>query len=589
MSDPTFEASGTNAAAHTSPLTDFMTSFAPRKLKDLFKLTEYLYYNSAQIYAAIQKFAIYPVTEINFVSSTNEALKEKYKRLHEKTIKTKRILIQGAIDKYVYGNAFFSIYTPFIRFLKCSSCEHLSNIQTTKYEFKLKNLTFTYTCSKCGLVVNGKVVDRKLVKPDLINVIRWDPKLMDIDYNPITGQSKYYFTLPKDLKERIVKGNKHLLNTIPIEFLKAIKGEKIFEFSEKQIFHMKMDAPAGIDAQWGFPPLASTVKLFFYAAVLRKANEAIGLDYIVPLRIVSPRQSTGNSDPAMHISLAKWSEEMKTSVKKWRRDPLHIMWSPIPAEVTHLGGQARALMTLGEVQEAENNIIAALGIPKEFIYGGLSYAGSAVTLRMLENQLLAHTSDLNDLLQWITDRVAKVLGWPSVEVELSKFKLIDDVQQKMALLQLNANPEKPLLSDETVLELFGYDLSEERKKRTQNTLDDMREQQALQLEIQKQQNTLSQKIQSQALAGQASGLQYDQQQVIAQAEQLAQEFMGLDPSSRRSQVESLKGEDFVMYSVVVQRLEEIQKTQESEMKMQLESQQAGAAGQAPQGGGNGAV
>ena len=95
-------------SSHGSPLFDFLTAFAPRKLKDLFRLCEYLYFNSSQIYAALQKFCTYPVTDLVY-NSTNEALVDKYKHLHNKVLKTKRRLLQAAIDKFVYGNFFGSV------------------------------------------------------------------------------------------------------------------------------------------------------------------------------------------------------------------------------------------------------------------------------------------------------------------------------------------------------------------------------------------------------------------------------------------------------------------------------------------------
>lgn len=547
-----------NTSSHGSPLFDFLTAFAPRKLKDLFRLCEYLYFNSSQIYAALQKFCTYPVTDIIY-ETQNEALKDYYKDLHDKTLKTKRILIRAAVDKFVYGNAFFSKYSPFVRFLKCPRCSTLTNIQQTTYRFRLKKLTFNYECDTCKVRVDAgekNVIDKKITRKDRINIIRWDPKLMDIDYNPITGHSEYYYTIPKEIKERCAKGSKHLVDTMPMEFLKAIKDDKIFKFAEGQIFHMRMDAPAGIEAQWGFPPLASTIKLFFYAAVLRKANEAIALDYIVPLRIISPKQSSANADPLTTISLSKWSQEMKNSVKKWRRDPLHIMWSPIPAEVTHLGGQARALMTLGEVQAAEDNIIAAMGLPKEFIYGGFSAMGSGIQLRVLENQLVHQTGDLNDLLQWITDQCAKQLGRGSVAVSLAPFRFIDDVQQKALLLQLNmADPTTGAwLSKRTLGEAFDVDPNDERDWRKQEALDDARTAMELQVEMQKQQNTLGVRSRAQAMQGQQP-MQYDQQAIIAQADQVVQQMEALDPGSRQSQMHALQSEDLVMYSVVKERLQ----------------------------------
>jgi hypothetical protein len=573
-----------NVSSHGSPLFDFLTAFAPRKLKDLFRLCEYLYFNSAQIFAALQKFCTYPVTSIQY-ETQNTALKEYYEDLHDKRLKTKRILIRGAVDKFVYGNSFWSMYTPVVRFLKCAACKKLTNIQHVNYRFKLKKLTFDYQCGACKQrTVAGEkdIVDRKITRKDKISVIRWDPKLMDIDYNPITGHSEYFYTIPKEIKERCAKGSKHLIDTMPMEFLRAIRDDKIFKFTDGEIFHIRMDAPAGIEAQWGFPPLASTIKLFFYAAVLRKANEAIALDYVVPLRIVSPKQSTANADPMTTISLAKWSDEMKHSVKKWRRDPLHIMWSPIPAEVTHLGGQARALMTLGEVQAAEDNIIAAMGLPKEFIYGGFSAMGSGIQLRVLENQLVHQTGDLNDLLQWITDKAAKQLGRGTVEVSLAPFRFIDDVQQKALLLQLNvADPQGgPWISKRTMGEAFDIDPEDERKWRKQEAIEDARVATELQTELSKQQGNLAARVRSQAAMGQQQPLAYDQQAVLAQADQIVQQLMGLDEGSRRSQLHALQSEDAVMYAVVKEQMQ----TQTTLQNREAINQVKGQGGMDPSGG-----
>lgn len=573
--DSTFSVSdmrGTDTASHGSPLFDFLTAFAPRKLKDLFRLCEYLYFNCAQVYSALTKFATYPITSITY-TTTNVALRNKYTKLHTKRLRTLRALHRAAIDKYVYGNSFHSIYVPFIRFLECTKCHKQTNINMVEYKFNLKKLLFTFDCAHCKRMnVRGEVRDKKLFEEEKISIIRWDPKLMDVDYNPITGHSEYFYTIPKELKERVAKGNKHVINTMPMEFLKTLQDDKIFKFNEGEIFHMKMDAPAGIEAQWGFPPLASTIKLFFYAAVLRKANEAIALDYVVPMRIISPRAASSNGDPVMQISLETWSANMKESVKKWRRDPLHIMWSPIPCDVTFLGGQARALLTLGEVQTAEDNIIAALGIPKEFIYGGFSALGSGIQLRVLENQLIFQTGDIKDFLQWLSDRIGRLLGWELIETDLAPFKFIDDVQQKTLLLQLNAaSPDQqPWISKKTLGEPFDIDPDKEGDLLDQETLAGVRRQQKLQMEIQKLQNTLAAQVQAQQAMG-SQAIQYDQQAVIAQADQLVQQMQGFDPGTRRSQLHALQAEDAVMYAVVTMRLRDADTQSMAAMKQQQQS------------------
>lgn len=550
-----------NNTSHPNPMFDFLTGFVPRRLRDLFIWMEYLYYNSAQIFAALKKFSEYPITDISY-TTTNSALEKRVKDLHAKQIKIKPLLIKCGLDRWIYGNSFTSVYQPFARFLKCHHCGKMTNIEHVNYRYKFKTTEFTYTCRKCKNTVTGKVIDRRLNNPDKINIIRWDPKYMDIDYHPITGESEYYYAIPKDLKDRVMKGNKHLINTMPMSFLTAIAKGQLYKFAPGQIYHMKVDPPAGIDQQWGFPPLTAAIKLFFYAAVLRRANEAIALDHIVPFRVLHPAQSVASGDPIQQISLATLFDEVKTGISRWRKDPLHLMTAPVPLGVTQLGGDGRALLTLGEVKEAEDGIITAMGIPREFLSGGLSFTGSAITLRMLENQLLTYTTELNALLQWVTTRCCKILGWENVECELTEFKLIDDVQQKQLMLSLNQGGQQ-LISNTTVAELNDFDLKEERDRRLQEQLDETRFQHRMQMEVQKLQNSLAQQVQNQAMMGQ-QGLAYDQQQVISQADQLVQQAMQYDYGARKSFLHSLQVEDFVMYSVVIQRLEEAQRQQQTQ-------------------------
>ncbi|MAG64380.1 MAG: hypothetical protein CMK74_00670 [Pseudomonadales bacterium] len=542
---------------------DFLTGFVPRRLRDLFLWMEYLYYNSAQIFAALKKFSEYPITDISY-DTQNAAQEERVKELLEKTINVKNVLITCGRDRWIYGNAFISVFQPFVRFLLCPRCGKLVNIKHVNYRFRYrKKPQFRYKCRKCKNDVTGKVVDRKITDPKQIHIIRWDPKQMDIDYNPISGKSVYYYSIPGALKQKIEKGNKHLLNSMPLSFIKASHDNKMYQFNEGQIYHMKVEPPAGIDQQWGFPPLTAAIKLFFYAAVLRKANEAVALDHLVPFRIIYPQAASSGADPVQTIALGNLFDNVKEGLRLWRRDPLTIMHSPVPVGTAQLGGDGRALLTLGEVKEAEDGIIAAMGIPREFVYGGLSFTGSAITLRMLENQLLTYTSELNDLLQWVTDKSTKMLGWAKTSVELTEFKLIDDVQQKQVLLSLNQ--QQQMISNTTIAELHDFDLKKERDRRMQEQLDEVRFQQELQQKVTKMQDTLAQQAQRQAMMGRGN-MQYDQQQIIANADTIVEQLMQMDQGMRKSQLHALQMEDMVMYSVVIQRLEQAQLSQAQEAK-----------------------
>jgi hypothetical protein len=560
VTDPYMFSGSRDTAPHTNPYHTYSQVYSPRRLKELFKWCEYLFYNSAHIYAALRKFGEYPITEILY-DTPNEALKVRHKNLLEKVLHVRELLIEMTLDKYVYGNAFLSMYQPFIRYLKCPACKTLTNIQNLDYKYGYASIKFTYTCPSCSrevVATEKQIEDRKLSVSRKINFIRWDPKHMDIDFNPLTGSSVYYYTVPRSLVDSVQKGHKFVIDSMPLGFLRAIKTKKQFKFAPGYIFHMKVGGPAGINPQWGLPPLLSTLQLFHYAAILRKANEAIALDHLVPFRIVHPAQQSGAADPVQTISLEEWKNKLKDHFKQWRVDPLHMMFAPIPIGMTQIGGQGRALLTLGEVQEAEKNIIAALGIPMEFLYGGLTKSGMEATLRLIENQLETHVNDLNDCMQWVDDSCAKFLGFEKTAVELAPFRMIDDQYQKqitMQLYQSGMQMGRKIISDQTMAEQNSIDLDQEEERIKQEELDAVRRDAELQLEIKRMQNNMAQQIQMEAQQQQGGGMGYDQQQIIGQAEQLIQEWSQMPDGQRKSAMDSLMKDDFVLYSVAMQRWE----------------------------------
>jgi hypothetical protein len=70
--------------------------------------------------------------------------------------------------------------------------------------------------------------------------------------------------------------------------------------------------------------------------------------------------------------------------------------------------------------------------------------------------------------------------------------------------------------------------------------------------MQKQQNNMAQQAQQEAMQG---PMNYNQQQVIANADQIVSEISQMDYGSKKSRLHQLQVEDFVLYSVVVQRME----------------------------------
>lgn len=563
--------------SYADPMRLWAHSFSPRNLKQLFRWTEYLYFNSAQIFAGTKKFAEYPITELEYMADSDK-LTSLYRRLLEDILGIKRNLIKCSIDLQVYGNSFTSIHFPFRRFLRCGACNFEEALVVLEdFKYNPTSGLFRHSCTSCRHLGDSKVVDKLQLEPEKINLIRWDPKLIQINNNDITGEKEYYLSIPANLKSKVMSGDRHLIQTLPMGILETIAKDELFKFKDGELFHMRSDCPAGLESGWGFPPLTACMHLFYHASVLRKANESIALERIVPMRVMHPQAISGSADPILTLSMSKFMAEVEDNVKKWRRDPNHIMMSPVAIGVSQVGGEGRALMVNAEIQQAEDNIISAMGFPKEFVYGGLSYTGSSVTLRMLENQLESSVFQLNQLLTWVTTKVGKFLGWERCRVKLGDFRLIDDVQQKQMVLQLF---QMGMVSKTTVAEAHGIDLNEERDKIKAETLLDTRYQKEVELDMADLQKDLGQQARQIAQQQQGNaGLSYDQQAVIAQAEQIAGQMLQMDYGSRKSQLSSLQAEDYVMYAVVIQRLEQMQLDQKNQA-----AAMASGGGMPPQGG-----
>jgi hypothetical protein len=558
-----------NNASHPNPMFDYLTGFVPRKLKDLLKWAEYLSVNSAHIYAVVRKFGEYPITRVLY-ETNSVAERDRHKDLYEKVLRLKGFLTKVSFDKYVYGNVFISLYEPFKRELICKHCKTHIDISVADYTFDLDKLAWKLRkCTSCGGAGIADCLDTKLVDKKKLELIRWDPKLIDIDHNPITGKSVYYYQIPRNIIQQVRSGNKNLIDLMPIEILRAMQRKKTFRFAEGQLYHMRTVGPAGVEAHWGLPPITSAIKNFLFAATLRKANEAIALEHITPFRIVTPKAGSGNGDPITTINLQQLRDEYNKAYKEFRRDPLYQFFSPAPIDVVNVGGEGRALLTLGELQEAEKNIVLSMGVPMEFLSGGLGQTRGEITLRMIENQLQTHIEELNDLLQWVEDKISAFLNWTTIEVKLADFKMIDDVENKQMLAQLW---QAGKLDDTTMYESLNLDPERIRKQKIEDALADARAQMEQDAQLAKQKNSLSSQAQQQALQGQSQS-QYDQQAIIAQADQIVQEFMQMDAGTRRSRMDALKNEDLVMASVVRERLEQVGQNQEADMK----AQQKGAA------------
>ncbi|MBC8436848.1 hypothetical protein H8D85_00840 [bacterium] len=224
------------------------------------------------------------------------------------------MLIEIGLDYYTYGNAFISASTTPRRFLKCPSCKEESLIDHVIY--KLKNFEFMGSCPSCK--AGGQIftiVDEIAKSMNGIKFVRWSPENIDIDYDPISNEAIYYYNIPASVKTKILKGNKHTLSKIPKVFLESLKKKKKIKLDENNFYHFKRPTLAEENMGWGKPIILPALKTIYYLQTLKRGNEAIANEHIIPKKSIYPANTT-TLDPYTQMNLGKWKGEIEKQIKK---------------------------------------------------------------------------------------------------------------------------------------------------------------------------------------------------------------------------------------------------------------------------------
>jgi len=284
---------GIGTIRYPSPFFDIAHTYLPSSFKTMLRWCRYYFLSNPLINAVCYKMAEYPVTDLVF-DTENEHLKNKWSTFFKSTLQFKRFEVEAGLDHYCYGNAFISIFFPFVKYLQCPSCNYAERVDRVKYTFK--DYKFFGSCKECGSYGDFKAIDRNIRSVNDIRLIRWDPEQISIQNNPATGESLYYYTIPAALANDMRMSKRHIIERIPQIFIEALRQNKSLLFDKNNLFHLKRATIAQKDKGWGLPMILPVLKDTFYLQILRKAQESIAVEHIVPLRVLFPQSASGTSD-----------------------------------------------------------------------------------------------------------------------------------------------------------------------------------------------------------------------------------------------------------------------------------------------------
>ena len=563
-SQQTFEAMaggdwlGANQGRFASPWVDLATQYAPRTFRDALTLCEYLYVNNSTYRKASERVVSYFLTKVNLSGQSDNELDKFDKILNQKFDAIGKLKEMGE-DYMCYGNAFASIIPAFRRMLRCVKCSSATIIDKVNYEFRFNDLSFHAKCGKCDQITRHMVHDYADPNPDKIRLVRWDPKKITIEYNDITGDTNYWLEIDSWIGAKIRTGDKFFINTTPWSFIQAIHRSQKYKFNKEYFYHMKEGCLAGIRLYgWGLPSILSSFKNFFRLQVMLRYDETLMMDYIVPMRIISPQGVTGNvgNDIMAVANMENFRNQFASGVVRHRLDGADWNFFPFPVNYQAIGGEGKNLSPADLIRNEEDRLLNARGFPPELYRGTLTLQAASVGLRLFERSWEHFVSDLNGSLQWMATTVARLTRAGDIEAELESSTLTDDLEAKQLRLNLMSAQQ---ISKSTALAPFGIDAAEERKRILDEAKEERRSQAAAQQEMEMEQMSLGGDASEEQQQGQGGSNEATPMDVQSQGEEIAQNLVNpqMSNTQRRQELNKIRQSNPTLHAVVVQAMEKM--------------------------------
>jgi len=490
---------------YPSPFFDIAHTYLPVTVKQLFKWCRYYFLTNPLINATVFKLSEYPVTDI-IIDHDDPEIKKRWTEYFQDHLRYRSFQVESGLDFHAYGNGYVSLGFPFKKFLFCNACNFRDEASKIRANWIFTNFNFRLTCPRCGRVGDATPKDVYYKNASGIKTIRWNPEDVEVRYNDMTGDYTYFYDIPAIIRNDIVIGRKDVVDGIPQVFIQAMREQKGVIFSKDNFFHMRRPTLAGQDRGVGVPLLLPVLKDTFYLQIMKKAQEAILVEHIVPLRVIFPQAGSGSSDPYTTINLIDWRDQIAQEIARWRTDNNYIPILPLPIGNQTIGGDGRALLLTQEIVTWSEQILNGMGVPLEFIKGGMSYAGTNVSMRMLENMFIGYLQRQRDLARFIMRQVSSFLGWPLANIRFKPFKMADDLQRKAFNFQLNAAGK---ISDTTLLADSDMSQADENQimiRETDTRLEATKKQQLAMATIQGESQLVMMKYQARAQQEQATAM-----------------------------------------------------------------------------------
>jgi len=457
-----------------SPWDDTVSRQAPITMQDALYWCEYVALSNQTLSSALRKLVAFFVTEVE-VSGVGRDEQRRIKDYLYNTLHIENVLNSIGLDYLVYGNSFVTVWQPVYKTVTCPHCkfhtkfyEYALNPAT---QFKFSNFEINLKCLKCGFSGVWPYVERKETREDSLSILRWNVHDIQVAMDMFsTNKKEFILRIPGEYRSLIQSGSALAVDGAPEAFLQAVKENSEFRFDRDKVIHLYEPALAGLRTYgWGLSPILSNFKQTYYIETLRRANQEICMDYIIPLRIISPEPRSSipeYGDPNLVSNMSNTNSSISAIIQNWRKDPTGWYSCPFPIRYQLLGGEGQRIVPEPILRQANIDLVSSLGLPVEFYQGSLSVQAAPVALRLLEGTWSSVSRLLNTFLRNLAGELGRMFRWDQFELKLQRPSYADDVNKQMAKLQLAMSGA---ISQTTGLQSIGISQEEELDRKIEET------------------------------------------------------------------------------------------------------------------------
>ncbi len=392
---------------------------------------------------------------------------------------------------------------------------------------------------------------------------------------------------PSDHTAAIRRGDPFFVSDLPKVLIQGSLTNSAYEYKEGQVFHFKSPMLAGILRYCGFgvPQSILCFRDIYHLQVLKRANEVICQDMVVPLRVVSPQTSAG-ADRGVDPQMGVMGAALASMVRNHRSNPYSIHAAPFAVQGQNLFADERELVPIDSLNLASTNLMRALRVPEE-LYMSTMKANLDPRVLRLFNSTYAHVyANLNALLKYIVDIVYSYRKEDKPNVRLKHPSVADDIEIKQIIMQMHAANK---ISGDTAFKALGINASpvaeavrtmeetisiDQEKKRLETQVAAEQQLEALQQQVAASGQSAPGETTGQSSSGGApsavpAGVSADPAALQALGEQTAKRWVQMDESSRTKDMQALASSNFNLYSIAKEIMEQLRRGAESQGRAQV--------------------